>query len=507
MGTEFELKLATSKSGLRRALALPWLKKLASDNDLKRQRLVSVYFDTRDLALRDHGVSLRVRRDGGRRLQTIKANSGGLMERKEWEAEIEGDRPNLKLARGTALAPILTDEIARHLQPVLETRIERTVMPLRIGHSQIELALDAGRVATADSSVAIAEIELELKHGEGRDVARLARRLAQEVPVTSGARAKAEWGYALLDGTSNAPVFAETPELAASATTAEAFCDIGFACLRQIAGNEQAARQRDPEGIHQMRVGLRRLRAALSFFKDMLQGPETERIKEELKWLTDQLGLARDSDVFVRKTIKPYIEHHAESPEFEMLARDLERERSAGLARARTAIESDRFRRLLLDCALWFIGEWRHDEDSLKRMQRERSARLFAAEELERRTAKIVKRARKLDRLDATHRHKLRIAVKKVRYAREFFASLNPGDLRPKASRKIDRALKRLQKVLGDLNDMRVHMDWARGVARGNAQSRKAFAIGYLTGRENVHTTQLLANALAAGKSLGKAAS
>lgn len=503
MGTEFELKLATSRSGLRRALALPWLKKLAGENNIKRQRLVSVYFDTRELALRDHGVSLRVRQAGGRRLQTIKANSAGLTERREWEAEIDRDRPNLRLARGTALAPILTGQIARHLQPVLETCIERTVMPLRIGNSQIELALDAGRVATGDSSVAIAEIEIELKQGEGRDVARLARRLAQEVPVTSGARAKAEWGYALLDGTTDAPVFAETAELPASATTAEAFVAIGFSCLRQIAGNELAARRRDPEGIHQMRVGLRRLRAALSFFKDMLQGPQTERIKGELKWLTDQLGLARDSDVFVRKTVRPYLEHHAERREFEMLAHDLERDRSTGLARARTAIESDRFRRLLLECALWFIdGEWRNNDDSLRRMRRERSAKVFAEEELERRTGKIVKRARKLDRLDARQRHKLRIAVKKARYAREFFASLNPGGLRPKARRKIDSAMKRLQSALGNLNDMRVHMDWARNVARGNVESRKAFAIGYLTGRENARAREILASALAAGKLL-----
>jgi triphosphatase len=506
VGTEVELKLATSKTGLRKACTLPWLRKIAGDN-IRRQHPVSVYFDTPDLALRDHGASLRVRRIGERRLQTVKANSAVPMARGEWEAEIDRDRPNLKLARRTALAPILTGEIAQHLKPVFETRIERTLIPLHVGRSEIELALDEGRVVTLDSSVDIAEIEIELKRGDRSDVARLARKLSHEVPVTFGARAKAEWGYALLEGTVNAPISAEAVALAPSATVADAFVMIGFSCLRQVAGNELAVRQGDPEGIHQMRVGLRRLRAAISLFRVMLQGRETDRVKGELKWLTVQLGSARDTDVLVSKTVVPYLERHPGRREFEVLAHDLEKERSAGFARARAAVESDRFRRVLLDCALWLVdGEWRNDDDDLKRVQRGRRVIDFAQEELSRRTRKIVKRVRKLERLDAGSRHKLRIAVKKVRYAREFFASLNPGNLKRKAGRNIDRALKGLQNALGSLNDMRVHLHRARDFADANAASRKAFAIGYLTGREEAGADDVLAKALAAGKLLQKAA-
>ena len=63
MGTEVELKLVTSRSALRKALALPWLGKMTGDT-VKHQDLTSVYFDTPKLTLRDHGVSLRVRRAG-----------------------------------------------------------------------------------------------------------------------------------------------------------------------------------------------------------------------------------------------------------------------------------------------------------------------------------------------------------------------------------------------------------------------------------------------------------
>jgi triphosphatase len=505
LGTEIELKFAVSKSGLRQALTLPWLKRIAGDNT--KQELVSVYFDTRDLALRDHGVTFRVRRRGEQRLQTIKANSGMPMTRSEWEAEIDRDRPRLELARHTALAPILTDKIAKHLKPVFETRVERTVMPLHIGRSEIELALDHGRVATAQDSIEIAEIEIELKEGERADVARLARNLANEIPIMFVARTKAEWGYALLEGTVNASKSAEAVALAPSATTADAFVIIRFCCLRQIANNAFAVRQGDPEGIHQMRVGLRRLRAAISLFKDILPGKETSGIKNELKWLTEQLGPGRDIDVFIGKTVAPYLERHPDRSEFKLLAHHLERERRGTFAKARAAVESDCFRRLLLDCALWFVdGEWRSDTNSLKCAVRERSAKTFAEEELARRIRKVVKRVRKLERLDAMKRHKLRIAVKKVRYAREFFASINPNGRRRKTRRKLDGAVKQLQSALGRLNDMRVHVHRAHDFARANIASKKAFAVGYLAGREEARAGDVLCEALAAGKQLRKAA-
>ena len=87
MGTEIELKLATSKNGLHRAMMLSWLKKQASESG-RKQALTSVYFDTDDFALREHGVSLRVRKVDGHRLQTINAISSALITRDEWETAI-----------------------------------------------------------------------------------------------------------------------------------------------------------------------------------------------------------------------------------------------------------------------------------------------------------------------------------------------------------------------------------------------------------------------------------
>jgi len=505
MGAEIELKLATSSSGLRAAMALPWLKEMAGEN-VSREHLTSIYFDTDDLTLRENGVTLRVRKSGRQILQTIKAASAAPIERAEWEAEIDRLRPRLELAHSTALGPLLTGELANDLKPVFETAVQRVVMPLHIGRSEVEVAFDEGCVATADDHVEIAEIEIELKQGDRSDVARIARKLARNIPVTLGVRAKAEWGYALLDGTIDAPVPAAPVTIAPDATLAEAFAVVGFACLRHVAGNEFAVRRGAPEGIHQMRVGLRRLRAALSLFKGMLHGADRDRLKRELKWMTKQLGPAREYNVFIAKTVEPCRAARPEWGELEALAHDLEKHCAQGLANGRRAVDSQRFRGLVLGCALWLLdGEWLNTTDSLIRVMRERPASAFVCQELTRRGRKIIKRGRKLNQLDPKRQHKLRIAAKKVRYGRQFFKSLMLDRPR-KAGRKIDCALKNLQKALGSLNDMRVHLELARDYARINSAARKAFAVGYLVGGEDARSGGVLAQALNARRRLKKAA-
>jgi inorganic triphosphatase YgiF len=505
LGTEVELKLAASPSVLRKAMALPWLRKMA-DGSLKHEHLTSVYFDTPKLALRDHGVILRVRRVGDQRLQTIKATSGALVARDEWEQRIEGDRPQLELAGRTALAPLLSGKVQHQLEPVFETDVDRVTMLLRTGSSELELAFDHGRINTADDHADISEIEIELKHGNRHDAIMLARRLARSVPVTYQPLAKSERGYALFEGTLDGPVFARSILIPPAGTAEDAFVTIGFECLRHFAANDAAVRRDDSEGIHQMRVGLRRLRAALSLFKEVIQGSDLRKLKGELVWLTEQLGPARDYDVLVSKALAPLRSSHHDEEEFAVLEKDLDNHRKAGLATAKAAVGSERYRRLLLDTALWlFDGDWRNNTDALETTLREQPIRTFAKRELTRRMRKIAKRVRKLREMDSRSRHKLRIAVKKVRYAREFFESLRLDGRGRKTSGKIDGALKTLQSALGSLNDMTVHARLAHGLARINSATRKAYAIGYLTGQEDARSEEICAEAIQAGKQMRRA--
>ena len=132
---ETELKLDVAPSAFPQLARSAVLKGHAR---ARRRTIVSVYFDTADFRLRKAGFTLRVRRDGRRRLQTIKQEGehAALLSRNEWEQPIRSDSPDLDAARDTALKPLLTKKLARKLKPVFETSVRRTTYPLRDGGSR-----------------------------------------------------------------------------------------------------------------------------------------------------------------------------------------------------------------------------------------------------------------------------------------------------------------------------------------------------------------------------------
>ncbi len=193
---ELELKLEVPADSLAR-LTRSSLLRAADKGSHKPSTLVSVYFDTDKLKLRNKGLSLRVRRTGRRHVQTIKQDAGAsaaLLVRNEWERDVAGTQPDLDAARDTALAPLLSKKLRRNLKPVFETRVRRTVYPIRSAESEIELAIDKGKVEAGRHSSPLCEVELELKRGESAELFKLARALAEEVPVQLTVKSKAEHG-------------------------------------------------------------------------------------------------------------------------------------------------------------------------------------------------------------------------------------------------------------------------------------------------------------------------
>ena len=115
-----------------------------------------------------------------------------------------------------------------------------------------------------------------------------------------------------------------------------------------------------------------------------------EHIKSELKWLTEQLGPARDLDVFLKEGVKPLELEEPAAREVTTLAEDLDRRRRASFVQAKGAIQSERYRKLVLECALWLAGgDWFTSRDPLIVARRDVLVSDFAAEELARRTRKI----------------------------------------------------------------------------------------------------------------------
>jgi len=498
MAQEIELKLGASPETLRKVAELPWLRETL-DGPVNSKKLISVYFDTPKLKLRSKGIALRVRHIGDKRVQTIKVihkGGGGPLGRGEWEQEIGDDTPDLALAKGTALEPLITKRLRCKLRPVFETDVKRMTMPVCVGGSTMEIALDRGRIKAGRQREPISEVEIELKHGDPSELTRIAERLAASLPLAYHPRPKQDRGYALLTDAAAGSVGAAAIVLDPECSTAEAFRVIALACLDHALANEQAVRARDAEGIHQMRVGLRRLRAALSLFKEIVQGSEAEAVKTELKWLTDRLGPARELDVLIDKRVRPA---RATAPfdEIGVLARYLDGQRAAAFDEAAEAVDSDRYRAIGLKTALWIVdGPWSRSDDPMIAATQDRRATDFVAEMMAKRLQRILKRAAKVQELSPLHRHKLRIAVKKLRYATEFFATLFPGSKREERRQRFSTALKAVQSALGTLNDLEAHKRIAGAIAhprqRQRKQPQKALAIGFITGQEQMQTSHCL---------------
>src|SRR5208283_5450220 len=198
---EIELKLRVTPEDIAVLRNDPYF--ASALHDPIHETLNSVYFDSEEHVLRDHGLTLRVRHIGDKHIQTIKTADRGSdwFERSEWEQAIEGDRPDLARVTDAALGAIFTDDVRNALKPVFETRIERTAYRLNGNKTDIVLAVDEGQIVATNSSYSVSEIELELKHGSTADLFKIARAINDVVPAQLDVKSKSERGYDLIEKT------------------------------------------------------------------------------------------------------------------------------------------------------------------------------------------------------------------------------------------------------------------------------------------------------------------
>jgi triphosphatase len=494
---EVELKLRVSPEAIAMLRAHPDFSGFLGEP--VSEQLVSVYFDSDKLFLRDHGLTLRVRHSGKKRIQTIKSAHHGVFERSEWEHDLAGDQPNLALVADTALGPILTDDIRTTLKPIFETRIERTSYRLNGGSNDIAIAFDKGRIVAPGASCAVCEIELELKRGDPAELFKIARAIGELVPSQLDVKSKSERGYDLVEK-SPATETAYEPELSAGASAGRAFTLIARACLRQLVANEGATEKRNAEALHQMRIALRRLRAAISLFAAVVADDRVEPIKAELKWLGRELAPARDLDSFLIEALRPLRKQQADEPGLISISRMFARERLKSYRRAREAVESARFRALVLDTTEWIeTGPWSTSDDPLMAARRAMPIETLAAEQLSRRRKKIRRRGAEIGELSPEQLHQLRIQIKKTRYATEFFASIYQGKKTAKRCEKFRSALKQLQNCLGGFNDIMTRKALCADILARPGRNltaeqnrHRAFAAGLIMGDQQAQISQLL---------------
>jgi inorganic triphosphatase YgiF len=488
--TETELKLRITPAAATTLARHPALKPLKRA-PVRKAHLLSTYFDTDDRALSAVGVALRVRRDGRHWVQTIKgpadaSSAGGVSARTEFEWPVTGPNPDPLRFATTPFRRALGKAEKRGLRPHFTTDVTRTTIPLSFPDSTMALlCIDVGEVRTEDGPPVrrdpIHEIELELEAGSVARLFELAHTLAAHLPLAFEPASKAERGYALRRPHTPAPLHASDADLPGKANAGDAFAAIIRACLAQIEGNAQGMRtDDDPEWIHQMRIGVRRLRACLSLGRKAMAAARVEPLRVELRWLAQALGTARDLDVFATSTLPAVREAVAQGgnpsslePALAKLATRTAVWRKDARGIAQAAVASPRFVRLVLAAAALAAAPGADAQHSHANAHKLSSpARDFARPLLKRRHRALVALGNDLAHAAPETRHAARLAAKKLRYATEFFAPLFPK----KRTRSYRKALAALQEELGAWNDAAVAARLAGEFAGPQSPAAAAFS-------------------------------
>lgn len=273
-------------------------------------------------------------------------------------------------------------------------------------------------------------------------------------------------------------VRAEKIKLGKRMTVGAAFHDIAASCCKQIDANHAAVGRGDaPEALHQMRVGLRRLRSALRLFGDLVALPV--KLREELDWLQRQLGDARDWDVLAASTLPKVADALPDDVELVLVRLAAEARANALRAAAAQAVGSVRYAELMQHLGGWLEhAGWRGHRSPRQRRALDEPASAFAGDALRDSHRRLLKRGRELKDASASTRHRARIAAKQTRYAAEFFQSLYPK----KQVRPFVQALTGLQDELGWLNDVAVADGLLKQLEQGEARldGSAAYTRGYL---------------------------
>jgi inorganic triphosphatase YgiF len=539
-----------------------------------RMRLQAFYFDTPDRDLVRAKIALRLRREGEQWVQTLKMPGENALSR----IEINHDRPSPDLDLSVYAAEPFAAVLAKHAQALsicYETDVQRIFRQTRTDLGVVEIALDTGLLRAGSVELPISEIEFELKRGQLAAVFALGKKWQQAHGLILDARSKSERGDRLALLNAELKTISEQKEERQessrrqaiaqfwAARTAEnitlhpkidaqaALAAISAECLDQIIRNAAVLAEVDTadiyqaggaEHVHQLRVGIRRLRSAWSFFNGIAVLP-SEELRAEIKLHFAKLGGTRDDDV-LKETLLPVLSAAGQPPLILDDGQTPTDTENVTLSRP--------FQSWLLDMLAWTVLpvgpvaslktssaiQEPQDPASVALATQVQSAvtqsvgqvAAHAAAQVAPRVAPqsavevvatanikvqkpltlkeaLVKKLKKwhrrllqdglqFDQLEIEPRHELRKRGKKLRYALQFTESLLPT-ARLKAYRK---QLAAVQDILGEMNDLAVARD--RFIGLRDSQPSAWFACGWITSRLDALTQ----DACAAFKQLSRTA-
>ncbi|MFZ4719329.1 MAG: CHAD domain-containing protein [Ilumatobacteraceae bacterium] len=436
-----------------------------------RTRLQATYLDTPDHALAAKGMGWRLRREGRRWVQTLKATTrdgGDGLRREEHNAPVKGPQrpePDPTLHAGTPAGDRLLAMIARGADPqeTFRTDIWREARTTRVPGGTVELAFDKGVVAAGDRTLPVCELEIELKSGRPQAVLHAARHWSQRHGLWLDTATKAHRGGMLArDADTLAVAKAPPAVLHRDMSLDGALREMTRVCLVQILGNTSAiaAGLAGHEHVHQARVGIRKLRTALHEFG--AQCPAVDPTwREDLASVFAVLGAARDREVVLAGWLTALAAEGAPAVTLPPATGDDPAEVLRGID----------FTNLALDLIEYALGEPAPAGDEpLTKIVDATLARLRATS---------AKRADVFRELDIEEQHEIRKQLKRLRYCGELTASLYG---RKKVARYV-KALEPAQDALGTLNDLSVATEVFEDLAASDPNAW--FAVGWLKSRHD----------------------
>lgn len=480
--------------------------------DAEQVQLRAHYFDTPDAALASKGVVLRLRQEGARWSQTVKAKTAGPLERVEDNIDLgvlAGQPfPNITQYKNTPIGELLRDlkNIQARLIPTFSTDIVRTRCTIEQGTSKVEMALDVGQIALADhpdveiQSSPVRELEMELVEGRVSDLALIARDWLARHHLSVGTTSKDARGQKLLAGSPTnvavkaSAVLPSKPKARLSGDEVQRLVISG--CLRQILPNatEVAAGNFDHDVVHQLRVGIRRLRTALRELDDLHLGQLAPEWETSLKQAFDALGKSRDRELLETR-MQPSLEKLG-SPDVDLGDKPVGKPLD-------TAVRDPGFQATLVDLLAFCSSDASMDEEDVdadaadntaqEKPANAKKTQKILADRLNALHKKMVKGGDSFESLAAEEQHRVRKQLKRLRYLAEFVGPLFDA----KDSARYLKQLTPAQDALGEFNDKHVALASYR---ERTAHDPKAwFAVGWLSATE-------ASDAKACRKTLGKIA-
>jgi triphosphatase len=488
--TEIEYKFdipRASLSAIEAALSGP---------DCRRTRLQARYFDTAQSDLARRGVALRLRKEGPRWVQTAKALGDGPVQRLEHNVDLGPARKSQALQAqperhaNTPVGAVLDEVLQQASAPLVEvygTDIWRCTREVQQGSSRIEIALDQGRMVApsadgdAPLSAVVCELEFELLDGDVRDLASLAGAWVAQHGLTLSTVTKSERGLRLAHGQStppathaSAPRWPRRADVPDGATVQRVLI---ASCLEHILPNasEIASGSQDAEHVHQLRIGLRRLRTALRALAPL--GPGLDPAwQAPLAQASRVLGAWRDQQLVLTR-LQPRLQA-AGAPAIALPAP------TSAAEAAIAAVRESSFQRALVELIGFAAAAGAQGLAAS-------ATRQLLARQLRTLYRQVRQDGRQFEALPPAARHRLRKRLKRLRYLAEFVGPCFGA----KRSARFTRALLPALDALGDHMDEVEALAIYRSAVAADAQAW--FAVGWLQAQAP-HSAQQCQHALRA---------